>query len=390
MMKKLLISGLAAGLVIGVAGCNGTTEPALDQVRQGFELCGALQTFSAWKGSIDQGSIYEHNKLVFECKNANLCNNSSRSYYEPGVYEGYDDDGYAIDWKDAWQIVDGCAEDITVSVDKTYVAECSGKAKPVRATVQAPKIGVDTREVESSHVILKVFKGTSSTPYYETSVFCDANDIDNLRCAPLFRFPIDESGTFNFVVEVEVHYGGLTWHFDDWSHTRTVNLGLRTGTVGCPIGTDDGDNCYVATPPPGTSAVVQGSNLLATTTPSTDCPSGSNYDGANCLFLDPPAGFDPFIYEGKLYTEPQPGTDCPNGTNYDGANCFVMDPQNLEPFIWENKLYTEPGPSTDCAPGSFYDGANCFVMDPLNLEPFIWENKLYTEPGPSTDCAPGS
>lgn len=55
--------------------------------------------------------------------------------------------------------------------------------------------------------------------------------------------------------------------------------------------------------------------------------SASWYDGANCFVASPPAGTTPFVYGGNLYYSAQSVPTCPlPGSGYDGANRFVATP----------------------------------------------------------------
>ena len=78
----------------------------------------------------------------------------------------------------------------------------------------------------------------------------------------------------------------------------------------CTIGSYDAKNCYVGTPPTGTTAFI-------------------NYN---------PVNGDVYFY----YT-PLPGNSCPIGLGFDGANCtFLKVPSNCEPFITANRWYVKP------------------------------------------------
>ena len=73
------------------------------------------------------------------------------------------------------------------------------------------------------------------------------------------------------------------------------------------IGSWDGSNCYVGTPPSGTNAFIWGTTFYYTpvpgaTTPATKCPRpGSSFDGANCWAIPIPGGTNPFIYGNSWY-----------------------------------------------------------------------------------------
>ncbi|MFY0572327.1 S1 family peptidase [Archangium lansingense] len=77
--------------------------------------------------------------------------------------------------------------------------------------------------------------------------------------------------------------------------------------VPCPMANSwyDGANCYVASPPAGTTAFIYNNNLYYTALPGNQCPlSGSWYDGANCYVGWPPAGTTAFVYNNNLYYTP--------------------------------------------------------------------------------------
>eukprot|EP00591_Stephanopyxis_turris_P010788 CAMPEP_0195507272 /NCGR_PEP_ID=MMETSP0794_2-20130614/747_1 /TAXON_ID=515487 /ORGANISM="Stephanopyxis turris, Strain CCMP 815" /LENGTH=695 /DNA_ID=CAMNT_0040633901 /DNA_START=1 /DNA_END=2085 /DNA_ORIENTATION=+ len=160
----------------------------------------------------------------------------------------------------------------------------------------------------------------------------------------------------------------------------------------CPVGHDDGANCFVGRCPWGTTPFVWQNKLYCTTKPS--CPIGT-YDGANCHICPHPN--TPFFWSGNLYYQPILGTTCPcPGTWYDGANCFVA-PGSWDPFIWSGGLYVASDPSTNCPMGT-YDGANCLVYSPpYGSTAFIWNGGLYytytgcgQEPTPMPTPAPVS
>lgn len=72
------------------------------------------------------------------------------------------------------------------------------------------------------------------------------------------------------------------------------------------------------------------------------CSIGS-YDFANCFVGTPPPGTTAFISGGQFYYTPINGNQCPlPGSEFDGANCWVMTiPTNAEPFIWSNNWYVK-------------------------------------------------
>ncbi len=71
------------------------------------------------------------------------------------------------------------------------------------------------------------------------------------------------------------------------------------------------------------------------------CTILGSYDGANCYVGTPPSGTTAFIYANNFYYTPVSGNQCPRpGSWFDGSNCFVMDiPNSCSPFIWSNKWY---------------------------------------------------
>jgi hypothetical protein len=74
-----------------------------------------------------------------------------------------------------------------------------------------------------------------------------------------------------------------------------------------------------------------------------DCTIGS-YDTRNCYVGTPPSGTTAFIYANNFYYTPVSGNQCPMpGSWFDGVNCFVMEiPGNCSPFIWANSWYVKP------------------------------------------------
>ena len=74
-----------------------------------------------------------------------------------------------------------------------------------------------------------------------------------------------------------------------------------------------------------------------------DCTIGS-YDTQNCYVGTPPSGTTAFIYANNFYYTPVSGNQCPMpGSWFDSVNCFVMEiPSNCSPFIWANNWYVKP------------------------------------------------
>lgn len=77
----------------------------------------------------------------------------------------------------------------------------------------------------------------------------------------------------------------------------------------------------------------------------TNCPYMGSYDGANCYVGTPPSGTSAFIYANNFYYTPVGANSCPYaGSWYDGANCFVANIHaSATPFIWSNNWYVQPG-----------------------------------------------
>lgn len=92
-----------------------------------------------------------------------------------------------------------------------------------------------------------------------------------------------------------------------------ILLGQCQSCDQCPsIGSYDGANCYIGTPPPGTTAFIWGNSFYYTPVSGNQCPRpGSSFDGANCFVLAVPAGTDPFIYANSWYVHP----GCQNQTD---------------------------------------------------------------------------
>ena len=81
----------------------------------------------------------------------------------------------------------------------------------------------------------------------------------------------------------------------------------------CSLGGYDGCNCYVGTPPIGSTAFIitypDGSSyfMYTPTPPFNTCPLlGSQYDGANCMYLliNPLPVSDAFVYNNNWYMRP--------------------------------------------------------------------------------------
>jgi len=78
----------------------------------------------------------------------------------------------------------------------------------------------------------------------------------------------------------------------------------------CTIGGYDGRNCYVGTPPNGTTAFIysypgnESGNFYYSAVNGNQCPyPGSYFDGANCFVLDIPSTCSGFIYQNNWYVK---------------------------------------------------------------------------------------
>ena len=84
------------------------------------------------------------------------------------------------------------------------------------------------------------------------------------------------------------------------------------------------------------------------------CLRGGSFDGANCYMGTPPAGTSAFIWNGAYYHTPVPnlGNPCPmKGSWFDGANCYWRPvPPDVNGFIWSNAFYYQT-----CAAGGWTD-----------------------------------
>jgi len=77
-----------------------------------------------------------------------------------------------------------------------------------------------------------------------------------------------------------------------------------------------------------------------------NCTIGG-FDGLNCYVGTPPTGTTAFVYpnpSGAFYYTPLPGNQCPYpGSYFDSMNCYAMDvPSSCEGFIWDNNWYVKP------------------------------------------------
>lgn len=88
-----------------------------------------------------------------------------------------------------------------------------------------------------------------------------------------------------------------------WKLSKTV---IPPSPTNCPyMGSFDGANCYIGTPPSGTSAFIYANNFYYTPIGANTCPyPGSWYDGANCYVSNIHASADPFIYSNNWYVQP--------------------------------------------------------------------------------------
>jgi hypothetical protein len=77
-----------------------------------------------------------------------------------------------------------------------------------------------------------------------------------------------------------------------------------------------------------------------------DCSYIGSYDGANCYVGTPPSGTTAFMYpdnKGAFYYTALPGNQCPYpGSWFDGANCYAIDiPSACDGFIYNNSWYVK-------------------------------------------------
>lgn len=127
---------------------------------------------------------------------------------------------------------------------------------------------------------------------------------------------------------------------------RTAPANATLSTVGrqwfaqpqptCLRGSWDGSNCYVASPPPGTTAFVWNGGMYTTAQPGNVCPIGV-FDNANCYLGHPPAGTTAFVWGGSLYTTPL--MSCPIGQLDAVGRCFIgTAPQGTQALITGNNV----------------------------------------------------
>ncbi len=156
----------------------------------------------------------------------------------------------------------------------------------------------------------------------------------------------------------------------------------------CPvIGSFDGANCHVASPPPQPSQPFTlnptgHSYELYYSAVNGQCAVGQ-WDTANCHVASVPAWrATPFIYQRNHYVGACNGAcprACPYIGTFDGANCHVASaPPGSQAFIWNGGFYHSPV-NGQCTVGTF-DGANCHVAQvPPSAQPFIYANRFYVE-----------
>lgn len=97
------------------------------------------------------------------------------------------------------------------------------------------------------------------------------------------------------------------------------------------------NQCDVISVAPTTALSTAGRQWFAS--PVATCPMGS-FDGVNCFVASPPAGTTAFIWMGGLYTSALPGNVCPLGS-WDTANCYLGPaPTGTTAFVWMGNLYT--------------------------------------------------
>ncbi|MBC7691701.1 MAG: hypothetical protein H7222_08010 [Methylotenera sp.] len=176
-----------------------------------------------------------------------------------------------------------------------------------------------------------------------------------------------------------------------WSRPGArVTRGVSSLREVCPIGTYDGSNCYVESPPPGANPFLYQNRFYYQ--PLLKRCSLGTFDGANCHVSAPPTGASPFIYQNRFYYRPI-NRQCPTG-NFDGANCYVGSPPGAQQaFIHQNQYYYVPvqaplnscgNGNPQCCPKGSFDGANCMMpsaaQPPSGKSPFIYGNSFYIRP----------
>jgi hypothetical protein len=82
-------------------------------------------------------------------------------------------------------------------------------------------------------------------------------------------------------------------------------------------------------------------SLEASGQPTNRCPTGGTFDGANCYIGTPPSGTTAFIWSDNFYYS---GNNCTYpGSGFDGANCYLQPIlSNSIGFIWSNNWYLRP------------------------------------------------
>lgn len=94
------------------------------------------------------------------------------------------------------------------------------------------------------------------------------------------------------------------------------------------------------------SGLIVSAHLIRHCTECDHCPVIGSYDGANCYIGSPPTGTTAFIYANNFYYTPVNGNQCPLPNSwFDSLNCFMMPiPTQTTPFIFQNGWYVQSAP----------------------------------------------
>ncbi len=183
---------------------------------------------------------------------------------------------------------------------------------------------------------------------------------------------------------------------EDWSKYRVAGENECCSATLCKsecpvIGDFDGEQCLVATAPPGAHPFLWSNNpflqglYITPLMAAPQCPVGS-FDSLNCHVASIASESATAFVEGdSLYVaqcDPLCPSACPYLGEFDGANCLVGEPPAGATASISNGDYSYGAfgnnPATACPVGSWVSPGRCrWQAVPPSVQPFVYQNRYY-------------
>lgn len=131
---------------------------------------------------------------------------------------------------------------------------------------------------------------------------------------------------------------GITFVYNNKYYLRPrTDSACPASQCTCPMGTMQGDRCFIRQKPP--FGFIGNNTFYMQATTKGECPLGGAFDGKACSFGTAPAGTLAVESNGNFYTTRLPY--CADG-KFDGANCWLGDaPAWRRAFLHNGAFYFE-------------------------------------------------